>query len=367
MRTKQLFCHRDPAFAIAAITVTRQHQIFTGFTGQFPKNPATSIFSIKRLSDSTKSMYVGEEYKLNATIDPANATNKSVTWSVTSGDAVTVSIDGTVTAVKAGSATVQVKTNDGNKTATCTITVSNVAVSEVTLNTYSLSLYKDGDKGHISATVLPANATFKTVTWTVADSSVVTISSDGTACEVTPVGEGSTTVTASSGNQSATCSITVSDSVPTWTLVESESDLVAGNKYVIAENPNDRSYTASGEISSGSQANFLTCISSTFSSDKKTITSLGNGTMQFTLGGSKDSWTFANSSDKLLGSTAAKNLAWDSGTTTWEITIEDGDAEIYSTNYDNGRLICNFNKGNPRFTTYTSQTTSSMQLPQLYN
>ena len=64
----------------------------------------------------------GESLTLSATVNPSNATNKSVIWS-SSNESVAKVVDGKVTALKAGTAVITVKTVDGNKTATCQITV----------------------------------------------------------------------------------------------------------------------------------------------------------------------------------------------------------------------------------------------------
>lgn len=73
------------------------------------------------LNKASLSLTVGDSETLTATVAPSDATNKNVTWSVT-GDAVTVN-NGTVTAAKAGNATVTVTTVDGGFTANCAVTV----------------------------------------------------------------------------------------------------------------------------------------------------------------------------------------------------------------------------------------------------
>lgn len=62
--------------------------------------------------------------KINATISPANATNKTITWSSENGNIVNVdSITGVVTAVSIGTTTITATTQDGNYTDTCRVTV----------------------------------------------------------------------------------------------------------------------------------------------------------------------------------------------------------------------------------------------------
>lgn len=66
----------------------------------------------------------GETTYLEATVKPTRATDKSVSWSSSNTSVATVSSSGKVTAVGNGTATIQVKTSTGNRTAICTITVS---------------------------------------------------------------------------------------------------------------------------------------------------------------------------------------------------------------------------------------------------
>ena len=75
------------------------------------------------LDPTELSLYTGESKTLTATVLPETATDKSVTWGSSNTDVATV-VDGKVTAVKAGEATITVKTVDGNYTATCTVTVT---------------------------------------------------------------------------------------------------------------------------------------------------------------------------------------------------------------------------------------------------
>ena len=68
----------------------------------------------------------GNVFTLTATVLPANATNKAVTWESSDQTVATVDRDGKVTCLNGagGSTTITVKTVDGNKTATCLLTVN---------------------------------------------------------------------------------------------------------------------------------------------------------------------------------------------------------------------------------------------------
>ena len=76
------------------------------------------------LSQSEAVLTVGGTQTLAATVAPANATNKSVTWTTSNPSVATVA-NGVVTAVGVGSATITATTTNGAKTASCAVTVAN--------------------------------------------------------------------------------------------------------------------------------------------------------------------------------------------------------------------------------------------------
>ncbi len=75
------------------------------------------------LSSSTLSLEAGTTATLTATVSPSNASDQSVSWSSSNTSVATVDSSGTVTAKSVGTATITVKTADGGRTATCTVTV----------------------------------------------------------------------------------------------------------------------------------------------------------------------------------------------------------------------------------------------------
>lgn len=76
------------------------------------------------LDKSELTLAVKGTYTLKATVAPADADNKSVTWKSSDDKIATVDKDGKVTAVAIGKATITVTTEDGGKTATCVVTVN---------------------------------------------------------------------------------------------------------------------------------------------------------------------------------------------------------------------------------------------------
>ena len=75
------------------------------------------------LNKSETTLTVGGTAQLTATITPTNATNQNVTWESSNPSVATVDESGKVTAVASGEATITVTTEDGSKTATCTVIV----------------------------------------------------------------------------------------------------------------------------------------------------------------------------------------------------------------------------------------------------
>jgi uncharacterized protein YjdB len=157
------------------------------------------------LNQSTASVNVGATLQLTATVAPANATNKSVVWSSSNNSRATVSANGLVTGVSGGSATITVTTNNGSFTASCAVTIgASVAVSGVSLSVRSSSI-EIGGTLQLVATVSPANATNKLVTWS-SSSSSASVSQDGL---VTGVSGGTATITVTTQSASKTATSTV--------------------------------------------------------------------------------------------------------------------------------------------------------------
>lgn len=109
--------------------------------------PVTSV----SLNKTTLGLVVDTNETLTATITPADATNKEVTWTSSNEAVATVDATGKVTAIAVGTATITVTTVDGSKTATCALTVT-AAVSYTWLETATIAL--EGN----TAKVVGANA-----------------------------------------------------------------------------------------------------------------------------------------------------------------------------------------------------------------
>lgn len=149
-------------------------------------------------------MHVGDKKTLTATVWPASTGSGSITWVSDRTSVATVDANGKVTAVAIGTANITASQN--GMSATCVITVAPIEVTRITLDRTSLRL-EVSKTTTLVATVMPTNATDKTVTWTSSNTSVATVTAGGV---VRGVAAGNATITATSSNGlTATCNVNV--------------------------------------------------------------------------------------------------------------------------------------------------------------
>ena len=111
--------HKVGTAAIIATTVDGGKTATCTVTVESNYKPVSDV----SLNYTSIEMTEGDQFTLTATFTPENATNKNIIWTTSNAEVATVS-DGKVTAVKAGTATITVTTEDGNKTATCEVNVT---------------------------------------------------------------------------------------------------------------------------------------------------------------------------------------------------------------------------------------------------
>ena len=174
------------------------------------------------LSEDDLFLDKGQSYTLKATVVPDNATNKTVQWTTSNASVANVDQNGTVNAISSGNATITASA--GDKSATCAVSVI-IPVTSITLNKTSLTLEK-GSCEVLTATVSPQNATNKEVKWTSSDDAVATVDQNGT---VNAVSNGDAVITASAGDFSATCTVSVIVPVTSITLNKTELTLLVGD------------------------------------------------------------------------------------------------------------------------------------------
>lgn len=160
-------------------------------------DPTVTVTGVS-LAPAEKTVLIGETVQLVPMITPENATNKKVTYTSNNTAVATVDATGLVSAVKEGTATITVKTDDGNKTAAFVITVEKeedpiIPVSKITAEKtqYTVDI-ADTTQTKINVVIEPANATIKDLVFVSNDESVARVDNNGT---ITPVGVGTAKIT----------------------------------------------------------------------------------------------------------------------------------------------------------------------------
>ncbi|MCR5326868.1 MAG: Ig-like domain-containing protein [Bacteroidales bacterium] len=223
------------AMGATTITVTTQDGGYKATCRVIVKKKLIHVQSVS-LNLPSITLTEGGSVILGATISPANADDRSVTWSASPESVVTVEQDGhngIVTAVGPGEGTVTVTTNDGGFQASCKVTVeaATINVESVTLDKETLDL-KEGETATLTATVLPEDATDKTVSWKSTNPDVATVDGEG---NVTAIQAGQASITASSGGKEATCQVTVSKIVVDVVTVNPATlELVEGDVFQLS-------------------------------------------------------------------------------------------------------------------------------------
>ena len=179
------------------------------------KDDDTGVTGIS-MNKKDLSLIVGETQQLTATVTPENTVH--VEWSSSDTKIVTVNEAGLVTAVAVGKAVITASVEGFS--ADCQVTVSDVPVESVTLYTTE-RLLNYGESFELKATVLPENAP-QSILWTSSDEKVATVDEKGV---ITAVGYGEATITATAGDKTATCLISVNNEYKVSTQADIEEAL----------------------------------------------------------------------------------------------------------------------------------------------
>lgn len=165
------------------ITVTTTDGGKTATCSVTVTSKTVSVTGVK-LDNGKLELKAGETAQLTATVEPSDASDKSLEWTSSDAKIATVDVSGKVTAVGVGNATITVKTKDGGKTATCAVTVAPVAVEGVTVDP-AKSEVVEGNTVQLKATVSPADAA-QEVEWTSSDSDIATVDKNGLVTTIKP-------------------------------------------------------------------------------------------------------------------------------------------------------------------------------------
>ncbi len=179
------------------------------------------------------SLKVNQTIKVQAVVNPVDATDKSLKWSSSNTAVATVDGNGNIIAVAMGETDITVTANDGSGvSATCKVTVVTTPVERVSVTANGSTTLKPGQTLQLNATVLPENATDKTVVWTSSDVTVATVTNAGL---VTAVSVGNASIKATAGDKSACVEITVEPiRAESLILFHTDIDLKVGEEYTLS-------------------------------------------------------------------------------------------------------------------------------------
>ena len=184
-----------------------------GFVSVYQKSPYewSEFYTISAMTEASSvsldktdiSVTVGKSVKITATVEPKDTFDKTIVWTSSDNNIATVSDDGRVTAISVGVAIITATC--GDVSASCTVTVTPIVATSIRLSKDDVEL-GIGFTCTLKATVYPNNATNKNVTWSSDNVDVATVSEDGF---VRAIAEGVAYITATCGDVSATCKVTV--------------------------------------------------------------------------------------------------------------------------------------------------------------
>lgn len=186
---------------------------------------------------SSSSVNIGSSLSLSCTISPAGATNKSVTWSTSDSSVASIKNDSSnpvsITGIKAGTATITVKTKDGSYTDSCKITVTKPPVKVQSISLAAKASVQVGHNILLTPTIMPTDAANQKVTWSSSDKTIASVDNDG---RVTGKKVSSTSVkitaTTADGGKTATCLVTVTPvNVTSVELSETNITVTKGKTY----------------------------------------------------------------------------------------------------------------------------------------
>ena len=186
------------------ITVTT---VDGGFTAVCKVTVVQPVLSIT-LNAATININPNMTFELIAQINPSNATNQELEWTSADETIAVVDQNGVVRGVDAGvdgrETVITVTSKDSGVSATCVVRVTKDVVGVVLDCTFKW--LAAGSSFQLTATVIPADATNKNVTWSSSDTNVATVDQTG---KVTAVNGGTATITVTTEQNSYTAECVV--------------------------------------------------------------------------------------------------------------------------------------------------------------
>ena len=194
------------------------------------------------LNTGSVTLSKGGTAQLTATVTPSDATNRTVKYSSSNTRVATVSSSGKITAV--GGGTAKITATAGGRSAVCTVSV-NVKQTGITVSGAKDRTVGEGSSLKLSVAKVPSDATDSyAVAWSSSDTSVATVSSNGT---VTGVKIGSAVITAKSNGWTAVYNITVTEKT-------SESESESSSEDITDDTTNESTSSDTSESTSSAES-----------------------------------------------------------------------------------------------------------------
>lgn len=248
----------------------------------------------------TLSMGTNINASVEATVVPEDATDVVIEY-VSSDEAIaTVDNTGYITAVAAGEADITASVVDTGLAATCHVIVT-PAIESLDISKSSMTM-KPGATNTLSVTVSPEDANISGMTWTSSDEAVATVDQEG---NVTAVADGTATITATVGETTASCDVTVSS--------KASNNSSKNNSSSSGGNSSD---TSSGNSSTDSN------------SSSQAATSTAYGAIPFSLAAGTQEWWHIDSTDDAYWATLENINAYRAAVGAAPLSVDSGLSQI---------------------------------------
>lgn len=142
------------------------------------------------------SIRIGDKVQFTSVFEPQNVTHKEVFWSSADSSIATIDAEGNLVAKKDGKVKIKINETSNNKSYEKEITILPIEIEKITLSVPYTSLYV-GNGMNASVKYEPNNATYKKVTYSSDDESILKVNENG---YITAVAEGEATITAKTEN-----------------------------------------------------------------------------------------------------------------------------------------------------------------------
>ncbi len=197
------------AVSIGEATITAT--TINGLSATCKINVIPTIATDLSLIPSQIELHIGEDYQVEAKLIPETTTDKTLEWTSSNSHIATVDQTGLVKALSIGTTRIIASTTDGSGlTAICFLTVNPVPVESIILNQTEWKGIA-GDTFQLTATILPENATNKTISWESNNQAVATVDESGL---IKAIKAGTATISATAIDESgisATCEVIVDE------------------------------------------------------------------------------------------------------------------------------------------------------------